>query len=114
MQPQISIADLYSLKNKKEKIKTNTFDVIIKKCHEKIKNIASQGGMNIFYEIPYIMIGYPLYNINECREYVVDALRKNGFLVQILPHPNNNTVYISWKPPDVHIKKQLSSSRFPM
>lgn len=104
------------MKNKKEKIRTNTFNTILEKCHAKIKTIASQGGMNIFYEIPYIMIGYPLYNINECIEYIVDALRKNGLLVQILSHPNNNTIYISWKPPDVQVKKQLTSSktRFPL
>lgn len=105
MPPQLSIADLYSLKNKKDKIKTSTFDVIIEKCHAKIKAIAAQGGMNIFYEIPYIMIGYPLYNINECIEYVVEALRNNGLLVQILPYPNNNNIYISWKPPDIQGKK---------
>ena len=113
MPPQISIADLYTMKNKKDKIKTNTYNIIIEKCHAKIKNIAQQGGMNIFYEIPYIMIGLPLYDINDCIEYVVDALRKNGLLVQILPHPNHNTIYISWKPQDVNVKKQLTSSKMP-
>ena len=112
--PQISIADLYSMKNKKDKIKTNTFNVIIEKCHSKIKHIAQQGGMEVFYEIPYVLIGYPLYNITECIDYVVDSLRKNGLLVQILPHPNDTTVYISWKPTDVpggSSRKQLTSSK---
>ncbi len=112
MPPQISISELYSMKNKKEQTKTNTFNVIIEKCHSKIKHIASQGGMNIFFEIPYIMLGYPLYNINECIDYVVEALRNNGLLVQILPQPNNNTLYISWKPTDVSVKKQLTSSKY--
>lgn len=111
MYPQISISELYQLKNKRDKIKTNTFNVILEKCHLKIKNIAEHGGMNIFYEIPYVLLGYPLYNINECIEYIVDALRKNGMLVQILPKPNNNTLYISWKPSDVSMKKQLQSSK---
>jgi hypothetical protein len=109
--PQISIAELYSMKNKKEKIKYNTFNVIIDKCHSKIKSIAAQGGMNVFFEIPHVMIGYPLYDINECIEYVVEALRKNGLLVQILPYPNFNTIYISWKPTDVKTRKQLTSSK---
>lgn len=109
MNPQISISELYSLKNKKDKIRTNTFNLILEKCHIKIKYIASQGGMNLFYEIPFVMVGYPLYNIEECIQYVVEALRKNGLLVQILPHPNNNTLYISWKPADVTIRKELPS-----
>ena len=112
MYPQISISELYNMKNKKDGIKTNTFNVIIAKCHTKIKTIASQGGMNIFYEIPHLLLGYPLYDINECTKYVTEALRKNGLLVQTLPFPNNYTIYISWKPTDVKVKKQLTSSRY--
>lgn len=107
MPPQISIADLYTIKNGKNSTKKKTFDKIIEKCHLKIKNTALQGGMNVFFEIPYILLGYPLYNFNECLDYIVKALRANGLLVQILPYPNNNTLYISWKPTDVKIKKQL-------
>lgn len=106
--PYISISELYSMKNKRDKSKHNTFNIIIEKCHKKIKNVAEQGGMNIFYEIPFVLIGHPLYNIKECIEYIVDNLRKNGFLVQILPHPNNNTLYISWKVADTNVPKQLA------
>lgn len=113
--PQISISELYSMKSKKDKIKYDTFNVVLGKCHAKIKHIATQGGLNIFFEIPYILLGYPLYDMLECQEYVVEALKKNGLLVQILPHPNPNTIYISWRPTDVKIRKQLthnSSSSF--
>jgi hypothetical protein len=111
MYPQISISELYEMKNKKDRSRINTYNVILKKCHEKIKKIAEQGGMNIFFEIPYIMIGYPLYRIDDCVEYIIKTLKKNGLLVQILPKPNNNTIYISWCPQDVSTKKQLTSSR---
>ena len=112
MYPHISISELYSMKNKRDTKKNDIFILIIEKCHTKIRKIAQQGGMNLFYEIPPILLGYPLYNINECIEYVVDALRKNGLLVQILPHPNNFTIYISWKPTDIKEKKQLTTSKF--
>lgn len=112
MQPQISLSELYSMKSKKDKIKINTFNVILGKCHVKIKKIAEQGGMNLFYEIPHFLLGYPLYDINDCVEYIVECLRKSGFLVQILPKPNNYTIYISWKPTDVKQRKTLTSSRF--
>lgn len=113
MPPRISLADLYAMKNNKDKIKTNTFNVIIEKCHDKIKKIAEQGGMNIFYEIPRILLGYPLYDMELCLDFVVDALRQNGLLVQILPYPNNYTIYVSWKPSDVKQKKQLVMSKYP-
>jgi len=111
MAPQISLNTLYEMKNKKDRSRINTYNVILQKCHDKIKKIAQQGGMNIFFEIPYIMIGYPLYKIEDCIEYIISALKKNGLLVQILPKPNNNIIYISWCPQDVSKKKQLTSSR---
>lgn len=114
MPPQISISELYSIKNKKDKIKTNTYNVILEKCHQKIKHIALQGGMNIFYQVPFVMFGYPLYDITDCIQYIVDALRTNGLLVQVLPHPNHNTIYISWQPSDINTRKQLTSSKYAM
>jgi hypothetical protein len=111
MPPKISIAELYSLKDKKEVIRYKTFDKIIEKCHTKIRKTAIIGGMNIFFDIPYIVIGYPLYKIDDCINYVVTTLRKNGLFVQILPHPNNNIIYISWNPSEITYKKQLGYSK---
>ena len=64
--------------------------------------------MNIFFEVPYIVIGLPLYDINICINYIVECLRKNGLLVQILPIPNDNIIYISWNPFDINIKNKKS------
>ena len=103
MPPRILLSELYTLKEKKEHAKYKTFDGIIEICHKKIKHTATIGGMNIFYEIPYYMFGKPLYKITECIEYIVNALRKNGLYVQILPDPNNNIIYISWNPSEVSL-----------
>jgi hypothetical protein len=106
MPPQISLFELYNIKKKKDSIKNVSFDKILEKCHTKIKNVAQTGGMNIFFEIPYIVIGLPLYNINDCIEYITKSLRKNGFLTQNLPPPNTNYLYISWKIEDVNVNKK--------
>lgn len=106
MPPQISLTELYNLKSKRELSKHVSYDKIIESCHKKIKKIANIGGTNIFFEIPFIIIGLPLYDIHKCIEYVVTAIRKNGLFVQILPQPNFNFLYISWSPADVNIKKQ--------
>lgn len=107
MAPRISLAELYTLKDKKERNKYNTFDNIIDICHKKIKNTATIGGMNIFYEIPFYIYGKPLYKIDECVKYIVDSLRKNGLYVQILPEPNTNMIYVSWNPNELSGKKLL-------
>ena len=52
-------------------------------------------------------MGYPLYNLQECLEYVVNALRTNGFLVQILPAPHVAVIYISWDPEELKPPKPV-------
>jgi len=107
MPPRISLGELYTLKEKKDYVKFVTFDYIIETCHKKIKNTATIGGMNIFYEIPYYIYGKPLYKMQDCITYIIDSLRKNGLYVQILPEPNANMLYISWNPSEISTKKCL-------
>lgn len=97
----IKLQELYGLKQKKDNIRKVTYDKIIELCQRRIRNVASHGGQNTFYEVQAILIGYPLYNIYECTEYVVDFLRKNGFMVQVLPPPHVCVIYISWEPNDL-------------
>lgn len=78
-----------------------SFDKVIELCHRRIRTVASNGGMNTFFEIPGIIVGYPLYNIFEACDYTVNALRKNGLLVQILPPPHIGVIYISWDPQEL-------------
>ena len=92
------------------KNRSKCFDYIIELCHRRIRNVASYSGQNTFYEIPGLIIGYPLYNLQECITYVVDALRKNGFLIQILPPPNVGVMYISWDPRELHAQKSIKSA----
>jgi hypothetical protein len=98
MPPKISLAELYTLKDKKELSKYVTFDSIINICHKKIKNT----------EIPFYIYGKPLYKIEDCVKYIVESLRNNGFFVQILPEPNVNMIYVSWNPGEINKKKLLT------
>lgn len=106
MAPHISLSELYNMKREKEKSKTISFDKVVELCHRRIRTIATYGGMNAFYEIPGMIVGYPLYNIFDCRQYLVESLRKTGFLVQILSPPQHNVVYISWDPEEIKPQKQ--------
>ena len=107
MPPQINLQELYSMQKKKLKNRTKCFDYIIELCHRRIRTVSSYCGQNTFYEIPGFVVGYPLYNLAECITYVVDALRKNGFLIQILPPPNISVIYISWDPRELKPQKAL-------
>jgi len=109
MPPQISLNELYQLKKKKDSIRTVCFDKVVEICHRRIRNIGSYGGQNTFYEIPGMLVGYPLYSIYECLDYVVEALRKSGFLVQILPPPHICVIYISWDPHELKAKSKVKA-----
>jgi len=92
--------DLYELMKIKEKREIKNLDVfihILDLCYKKIRNIAEHGGMSLYYKVPNIIIGYPIYNINNCCEYLQKELKKSGLYVSILSPPNDNYIYISWK-----------------
>lgn len=104
MPPHISLNELYSMQRKKENYKKTSYDKILEFCHRRIRNISSFGGQNTFFEVPGMLVGYPLYNIYHCTDYIVDQLRKSGFLIQILPPPQICVLYISWDPAELKPK----------
>lgn len=105
MPPQISLNELYNMRTRKQTSRTISYDHVLELCHRRIRTVASYGGLNAFYEIPGMIVGYPLYSIHACLDYVVTALRQSGFLVQILPPPHIAVVYISWDPEELHPRK---------
>jgi len=102
--PKISIAELYNIKKKKENKNSMVFNHILDNCNKKIKHIAEHGGLNLYYKIPPIIIGFPLYNHITCIEYIINELKLSGLYVIQLPNPNNNYIYISWKVDDLSQK----------
>ncbi|MEN9446371.1 MAG: Bathycoccus sp [Bacteroidota bacterium] len=104
MPPHISLNELYNMQRKKENYKKTSYDKILEMCHRRIRNISSFGGQNTFFEVPGLLVGYPLYNIYHCTDYLVDQLRKSGFLIQILPPPQICVLYISWDPNELKPK----------
>jgi ABC-type transport system substrate-binding protein len=110
MTSKLSLYDLYEIKKKKDNKLNDAFNIILNACHKKIKTIAEIGGQSLYYTIPPIIIGYPLYNYSTCMNYIISELKKSGLYVAVLPEPNNNNIYISWKLEDVSeqsIKKRL-------
>jgi hypothetical protein len=101
MSSKISLFDLYEIKKKKEAKVNSAFNIILEACYKKIKSIAMMGAQSLYYSIPPIQIGFPLYNYNDCMNHITKTLRKNGLFVAILPYPNHTTIYISWKLEDV-------------
>jgi len=107
MPPQITLNELYHMGKQKQQARTRCFDKVLELCHRRVRTVAACSGTNTIFEIPSVLIGLPLYDLAECTRYVVDALRKPGFLVQIMP-AYENMLYISWDPKEL---RQSNASR---
>ena len=60
--------------------------------------------MSLYYNVPPVVIGFPLYKHDSCIDYIITNLQKSGLFVSKVPAPNNTYIYISWKLDDISQK----------
>lgn len=101
---KVNLHDLYEIKRKKEVKHTGAYNHILDICYNKIKKVAEHGGMCLYHKVPPVVIGYPLYDYHACMTYIMKELKKSGLYITILPEPNHNYIYISWKLQDISPK----------
>ena len=90
---QIDMKELYSTINATTLKRMELYDSILKKCHSRILYNSGLQRTYCFYQIPEFVIGIPLYDINELRNYVMNSLKTNGF--EIL-YVEPNWLFIYW------------------
>ena len=89
----LNITDLYSKINERNLKRYEKFDDVLKKIHSRIKYNATLEKTFCFYQIPEFIIGVPLYDVFELRQYIMNSLKTNGFeLLYIEP----NWLFIQW------------------
>ena len=101
---KINLYELYEIKKNQDIKHKNVFNQILDVCYKKIKKIAEHGGMCLYFKVPPVVIGYPLYNYDSCMSYIKEQITKSGLFVMRLENPNNNYIYISWKIDDLSQK----------
>ena len=91
----INIDELHNETKRVMERKKKIYDTVLVKCHQRIKLVAKLNPLTCwcFYVIPKFIYGIPLYNLEECLNYIVNHLNKNGFTVNYT-HPN--LLIISW------------------
>ena len=90
---QIDMKELYSTINHKTLKRMELYDSILKKCHSRILYNSGIQRTYCFYQVPEFVIGTPLYDITELRNYVMNSLKTNGF--EIL-YVEPNWLFIYW------------------
>lgn len=94
----LNLNELYRKKEEKIKKKLEIYDNVLKKLHQRIKNVANNSiECYCFYVIPNYIFGIPNYNKNDCIKYIFNKLTQNGFKIL---YTNPNLFFISWE----HIK----------
>lgn len=104
--PNLSIHELYQLRNKKRNKQLEAFNKVLDMCHRRIRMAANTGVTDCFFEVPGMILGLPLYDHNECVQFVIDALCKSGLQAEKVPN-NNTTLYITWHPQKVRLKQTI-------
>ena len=89
----VKAEDLVKEQQNRDKIRKQIYKKVYKNIETKIVQSSKINLYNCWYQVPEFMINYPLYNINECTEYIIKKLKKNGFTYNLL---QNNIILISW------------------
>ena len=103
---KINILELNEISEKKNINKLKLYNKLIIKCHNKIKESAKNQFDSCIYEIPRYTFGYPLYDFNELKTYIINALKKDGLQVNDIlniyiinlykPYLDINTHELEW------------------
>jgi hypothetical protein len=104
----LNIGELYETINNKNKVRMEKFDRILQRIHSRIKYNARLEKTYCFFQIPEFIIGVPLYNVSDLRNYLINSLNRNGFTILYV---EPNWLFINWdlstmKSPKKEKKKQ--------
>lgn len=103
---KLNILDLHRSINEKKDRMAASFEKVLEMSHRKIVNCTNQKKMNCYFEVPRYVFGYPLFDLNECIEFVQRSLKSNGFFVE---YHFPNILYISWDFDEIDRTKKMSN-----
>lgn len=91
----VKAQDLINSQKEREKIKYKTFSKIYNNIEKKIALASSSNFYYVWYEIPEFIMGFPLYNLEDCKVVIVKQLKDNGFTIEEF---HRNIILITWFP----------------
>ncbi len=75
----VTARELLKEQENKKKKKKKTFKKIYKNLEKRIIIANSANHNSIWFEIPEFILGIPIYNVIDCKDYIQNKLEKNGF-----------------------------------
>ena len=109
MQKRLTIVDLHRDINERLTKKTESYQKMYDKVEKKIQHYARKNSTSCCFEIPEYILGYPLFDLHTCIQFLYTELTKNGFLVTyIFP----NYLYISWDFSEISVQNTKQPEQF--
>lgn len=98
-----SAASLQRYQASRIQSKIDTFNIVLNKCVQKIDYTNKNSEQTfIIFEVPQILIGYPLYDKNACILYIIENLITQKYKVDFI---EPCYLYIDW---GISITNQIS------
>jgi hypothetical protein len=89
----VKAQDLINEQKFREKHKETIYKKIYKKVETKIIQSSAMNLYECWYQLPEFIFNIPLYNLEGCKNYLENKLKRDGFSVYFI---NINTIVISW------------------
>ena len=89
----VKAQDLINEQKSRDKHKETIYKKIYKKVEIKIIQSSAMNLYECWYQLPEFLFNIPLYNLEGCKHYLENKLKRDGFSVYFA---NINTIVISW------------------
>ena len=89
----IKASDLVKEQKERESRKYKTYNKIYTLVERKIVLASKGNNYYTWFETPEFLVGYPMYNLEDCLKYITEKLKKNGFKIEFF---NPNILFIKW------------------
>ena len=89
----VKAEDLIKEQQEKTEIRKKCYKKVYKRIETKIVQVNSVNESQCWYEIPEFILGIPLYSFEDCKKYIIEKLKKNGFKSNMI---NDNVILIDW------------------
>ena len=91
----VKASELIKEQQERETWKNKTFSKIYTNIDKKIIIASSANNYYTWYQIPEFIVGLPLYNLLDCKLYIENKLKENGFITEFF---EPNILFITWFP----------------
>lgn len=91
----VKATDLIKQQKDRDEKKKITYKKILEKVEKKIVLASNSNFYECKYDIPEFILGLPIYSVKNCKKFIKEKLRNDGFKVNNIM---DNILLISWYP----------------